>query len=146
MSSTAAKSKMKTHSDKFEEFVANEERRRLYERESLAFDASEMVAFLMEQRKMNKAQLARAIGKSRAYVTQLLSGSRNMTIHTLADLGFALGYRFELKARECKRNEETTEEVATHSIYRFCKRQRYVREAERADTPLPSHVSGCVGA
>jgi transcriptional regulator with XRE-family HTH domain len=97
------------HSDKFQEFIADDKRRLLYERESLAFDAAEMIAHLMTGRKMNKAQLARAIGKSRAYVTQLLSGSRNMTIHTLADLGLALGYRFELKARECKADNTHTE-------------------------------------
>jgi len=101
MRSVAARAKTRKYSDKFEEFVADPERRRLYEREALAFDASEMIAVLMEQRNVNKAQLARAIGKSRAFVTQLLSGSRNMTIHTLSDLGFALGYRFEIKPRKC---------------------------------------------
>lgn len=136
MSSKAAKA----YSDKFQEFIADRERRRLYERESLAFDASEMIAFLMAEKDMNKAQLARAIGKSRAYVTQLLSGSRNMTIHTMADLGLALGYRFELKARQFKHGNEDCE-TKSHSIYRFCKQPRgYVREEKGAaeqSTALP---------
>jgi transcriptional regulator with XRE-family HTH domain len=136
----------KVYSDKFQEFVADDERRKLYERESLAFDASEMIAFLMSEKEMTKAQLARAIGKSRAYVTQLLSGSRNMTIHTLADLGLALGYRFELKARQCRHAEESEGESKTHSIYRFCRSPRgYVREEgaqRRAPLPRTNTVSG----
>lgn len=55
---------------------------------------------LMEKRWVqNKAQLAERLGKSKAYVTQVLSGSRNMTLRTLADFAFALGFRVELKAR-----------------------------------------------
>ena len=80
MSSSAEKA----YKDKFQEFIADEERRKLYERESLAFDAAEMIAYLMAEKGMKRAELAKAIGRSRSYVTQLLSGRRNMTIHTMA--------------------------------------------------------------
>jgi transcriptional regulator with XRE-family HTH domain len=80
------------------EFVADAQRRRLLERESLAFEATELVSRLMEEQDISKAQLAGLIGKSRAYVTQLLSGSRNMTLHTSADLAFALGHRIGLRS------------------------------------------------
>lgn len=143
MSSKAAKA----FKDKFQEFIADDNRRLLYERESLAFDAAEMIAHLMVEKKMNKAQLARAIGKSRAYVTQLLSGSRNMTIHTLADLGLALGYRFELKARQCRSTDDCQDDVKTHSLYRFCKTSRYVHATERQErTASPSRSSASTGA
>jgi transcriptional regulator with XRE-family HTH domain len=127
----------KIYGDKFQEFIADDKRRLLYERESLAFDSAEMIAHLMVERKMNKAQLARAIGKSRAYVTQLLSGSRNMTIHTLADLGLALGYRFELKARQCKAENAQTE-AKTDSLYQFSKPPRYVRETGKQERRVVS--------
>ena len=83
---------------KFDEFIQDPARRRLFEQESLAFEAAELISGLMEQEGINKAELARRIGKSKAFVTQLLSGSRNMTVHTFADLAFALGNRIELSS------------------------------------------------
>lgn len=120
--SNASKTRVK---DKFEEFMADDERRRLYERESLAFDAAEIISVLMEEKEVSKAELARRVGKSRADITQLLSGARNMTIHTLADLAFALGTRLEFKARSCPvaQSEQAQEaEAKTHYLYRFNKR------------------------
>jgi antitoxin component HigA of HigAB toxin-antitoxin module len=78
---------------KFEEFIADPKRRPVYERESLAFEAAELISGLMEQHQVNKTELAERIGASKSHVTQLLSGSRNMTTHTLADLAFALGHK-----------------------------------------------------
>jgi transcriptional regulator with XRE-family HTH domain len=116
MSRTAAKTRVK---DKFEEFVADNERRRLYERESLAFDAAELISVLMEEKKVSKAELARRVGKSRAYITQLLSGARNMTMHTLADLTFALGARVEFKARDCSPEQPEKTDTQAYYFYRF---------------------------
>lgn len=79
-----------------EEFASDPVRRRLFEREALALQASEMILELMEKEGVNKKELAKRIGVSKAHVTQVLSGSRNMTVHTLADLVFALGRRVEL--------------------------------------------------
>jgi len=107
---------------KFQQFVADDERRRLYERESLAFDAAEMISHLMEENSVSKAELARRIGKSRSEVTQLLNGSRNMTIYSLADLTFALGYYIEFKARQHRPN--ASHETTSHAMYRFEPRSR----------------------
>jgi transcriptional regulator with XRE-family HTH domain len=52
----------------------------------------------MRDEKVNKTDLADRVGTSKSHVTNLLSGSRNMTMHTLADLTFALGYKVEIKA------------------------------------------------
>jgi transcriptional regulator with XRE-family HTH domain len=52
--------------------------------------ASEVIRALMEQQGVHKAELARRVGKSRAYVTQSLSGDRNMTLGTLASFANAL--------------------------------------------------------
>ncbi len=40
---------------------------------------------------ITKAALARRLGKSKAYVTQALSGGRNMTLRTLAEFAWACG-------------------------------------------------------
>ena len=90
--------KMARQKTKFEEFISDAERRRMYERESLAFDAAELISSLMETQRVNKSKLAKRLGTTKSHVTQLLSGSRNMTMHTLAELAFALGCKVELKA------------------------------------------------
>lgn len=53
----------------------------------------------MAEAGVNKAELARRLGKSRAYVTQLLGGRANMTVRTLADVAYALDAEVKLDAR-----------------------------------------------
>ncbi len=83
---------------KFEEFVQEYEHRRVFEQESLAFEATEMICTLLKQEGIPRAELAKRIGKSKAYVTQVLSGARNMTLHTFADFAFALGHKVDIRA------------------------------------------------
>src|ERR1039458_6427945 len=84
--------------DHFQNFISDPERRRIYEREALAFEASELISRLMEEQQLSKTDLARLVGTSKSHVTQLLSGSRNMTVHTLADLAFVLGHKVGIQA------------------------------------------------
>jgi antitoxin component HigA of HigAB toxin-antitoxin module len=91
---------------KFEEFIQDAGRHRIFEQESLAIEATELICTLMKERKMQKSDLAQRIGKSKAYVTQVLSGSRNMTLHTFADLAFALGHKVELHSSSLSKSSE----------------------------------------
>ena len=52
--------------------------------------ASQVIRALMEAQGITKAELARRVDKSRAYVTQSLSGDRNMTLSTFASFADAL--------------------------------------------------------
>jgi transcriptional regulator with XRE-family HTH domain len=61
----------------------------------------------MKKQGVSRAGLALLVDTSKAHITQLLSGSRNMTLHTFADLAFALGHRISYKAHELKEGEET---------------------------------------
>lgn len=70
---------------------------RLVEEESLILEATERITEVMDAEGISKAELARRLDKSRAYVTQVLDGSRNMTLRTLSDLAFALGYRIRIE-------------------------------------------------
>jgi len=90
---------MAEQKSKFDEFLSDKHGRRVYERESLAFEASEMICRLMEESGVNRAELAHRIGASKSLVTQLLTGSRNMTMHTLADLAFSLDHKIEMHAQ-----------------------------------------------
>lgn len=76
--------------------LGKNEFQRALEQESLILAATESLCELMDQRAVTKAELARRIGKSRGFVTQILSGNRNMTLRTLADLAFALGSKVDV--------------------------------------------------
>lgn len=71
--------------------------RRIYEQERLVFSAMEQLAEMMADESLSKADLARLLGTSRAYVTNLLSGRGNPTLRTLADVAVAMGFRFEMR-------------------------------------------------
>lgn len=45
----------------------------------------------LDEQGVSRAELARRIGRPKAFVTQVLSGSRNMTLRTVADIAAALG-------------------------------------------------------
>ncbi|MEE8585278.1 MAG: helix-turn-helix transcriptional regulator [Acidobacteriota bacterium] len=81
----------------YEEFAGiSEENRKLLRQEELILDATEGLASLMERQGITKADLARRLGRSRGYITQILAGSRNFTLRTLAEVANALGYRVHL--------------------------------------------------
>ena len=73
--------------------------RRLLAIEVLVAEAAELIAKLMAEQKLSKADLARRLDKSRAWVTQLLSGKANLTVRTLAEVVQALGAEVKLHAR-----------------------------------------------
>jgi transcriptional regulator with XRE-family HTH domain len=69
---------------------------RLLAQERLILDATETIVALLEERGVSRQELAARLGKSKGFVSQLLSGERNMTLRTLADLGYALGCDFSV--------------------------------------------------
>ena len=71
----------------------------LLEQEEFILAATELIFSLMEEAGITKAELARRVGRSRGYLTQVLDGTRNMTLRTLAELAAALGHRVCLDAR-----------------------------------------------
>lgn len=73
--------------------------RRLLAIEALAAEASETIAKLMADQKVNKAELAKRLNKSRSWVTQMLNGKANVTLRTLAEVAHALDAELKLRAQ-----------------------------------------------
>jgi transcriptional regulator with XRE-family HTH domain len=63
---------------------------KLVAQELLITEVTEEIWKAMEEAGVNKAELAKQMGTTKGYVSQVLSGSRNMTLRTLADICFAL--------------------------------------------------------
>ena len=68
----------------------SEKNKKLCAREGLIIDVTEDILVIMEDKGISKAELSRSLGKSRSFVSQTLSGARNMTLRTLSDICFAL--------------------------------------------------------
>lgn len=64
--------------------------KRAFAREELVYNVTEDILVALEDMGIAKKELARRLGKSKSYVTQILSGVRNMTLATLSDICFAL--------------------------------------------------------
>ncbi len=63
--------------------------------ESAVAGAAELIAKSMDERGLSKSDLAKRLGKSRSWVTQLLSGESNVTIRTLAQVLHFLGQELQ---------------------------------------------------
>ncbi len=89
-----------------EQFLKAPENQRLYQQEKLLVEATELLAEVMGKRQMSRAELARAIGKSKAFVTQVLRGNQNMTLRTVADLFGAMRHDVIIQAVPCEEDRE----------------------------------------
>lgn len=72
--------------------------------ETVILDVTEDLVIEMQSLGVDRVTLAMRLGKSKAFVSQILGGSRNMTLRTLADFCWALGLKpkitYERAARE----------------------------------------------
>ena len=65
-----------------------------------AVDVAADLTLLLHHAGQSRAELARALGWSRARVTQVLSGHENLTVQTIAAVTKALGYTFDVVFRK----------------------------------------------
>ncbi len=73
------------------DWLAHGQNRKLYAEERLIVEVAEEIWRTMERAELSKSNIAAALGKSKAFVTQVMSGTRNMTLRTLADIAFSMG-------------------------------------------------------
>ena len=81
-----------------EKLMSDDEGRKLYFREDLIFEITESICKVMEERRINKAELSRLAGVTKSNITQLLSGDHNMRLTTVADLLYALDAKLAVSA------------------------------------------------
>ncbi len=65
--------------------------------EKLLLDIREIIAERMNQKIISRAELAKTLGCSRSYVTQVLDGSANIRLGTLVKILFSLGIKPYIK-------------------------------------------------
>jgi len=89
------------HKTTYQEFEESSPKaRRLLREEELILQVQEELLRAMDEAKLTKADLARRLERSKGFVSQLLSGGRNLTVRTIADVADALGFQPTLQLEE----------------------------------------------
>lgn len=74
-----------------------EEEARLRAGEALALDVALLFSDWLKKKGWSQRDLAQHLGKSEPYVSQLLCGNSNITLHTLADVSYVLGAHVQVE-------------------------------------------------
>ncbi len=62
-----------------------------FQKSNFILDVTEEICKILSEKNITRQELADRLGKSKGFVSQILNGSRNMTLNTLADVCIALG-------------------------------------------------------
>ncbi len=106
---------MTTFSELYSEVLGTPE----YLAAGVKLDVALMLESIMEAKKISKAELAKQLGCSKPYVTNMLRGDSNFSILTLAKVATALGceLRIQMTPRTC------VEDIYNHkNILEFSKK------------------------
>ena len=112
-----------------------EEYERLLCQERLILDVTELLAGALEDGGVTRAELARRLGRTPGFVSQLLGGRRNLTLRTIADIAAALFLRplFKLSS-DRKTVSEWTNEINYNWIPQMSPQVAHLSEPERRTT------------
>ncbi len=76
---------------------ASAQNRRLLRQEELILEVTEALSEAMAREGVTKTELARRLGKTKGFVSQILAGSRNLTLRTIADVADTLGCQIRVQ-------------------------------------------------
>ncbi|MCM3903734.1 MAG: helix-turn-helix domain-containing protein [Pyrinomonadaceae bacterium] len=86
----------KTTSKRFADLLQSVEQSDRFQIDALKVEISEQIYRAMNRQRISNAELARRLGKSRAYVTKLLRGTTNFTLESLVRIGRALSNEVQI--------------------------------------------------
>ena len=104
-----------------DELMKDPEFRREYEKELLIGSFTDWMHDYLDEASVTRKELAERLGRSAGRVSQILAGSENLTLGSIADLGWALGIRFRLTGEPMNREgtgagDEVVPEWTTDAI------------------------------
>lgn len=98
----------------YDDVVATDEGFRNYLQERTILEATELICEMMDIAGVSRTELACRLGKSKADISQLLNGERNMTLRTLSDIFHALGRYVEIISIAHGRSGSSFDETICH--------------------------------
>ena len=105
---------------------------RLLRQEELILDVTETLTQALEAAGVTRVELARRLGRSPGFVSQVLGGGRNLTLRTIADIAAALSVR---PALMLSADRETKRELPVQWIHEVQPCQRVPHIFEDIDAP-----------
>jgi transcriptional regulator with XRE-family HTH domain len=89
-------------------------------RVSLIYDVTEDILLALEDLGLSKKDLATKLERTPALVSQLLSGSRNLTLNTLSDICFELGLKpsINIKSPSWVRSDQRWQPKQSSSVFK----------------------------
>jgi transcriptional regulator with XRE-family HTH domain len=79
--------------------LSDPDARREYEEAYLVGEVTDSLSALLQELGLSQADLAKRLRVTKGRVSQILSGRQNMTLRTLAAIGWALGVSFDFSPR-----------------------------------------------
>lgn len=143
--------KQETVAERFANLFERFEQSESYHIDAAKLEISEQIHLAMEQQGISRAELARSLGKSRAYVTKVLQGSTNFTLESLVRIARALDCQLDLQlsprhgASDLDALWEAGRRSASHSRVPFKASREYIKlidtpfkvVTEIEDAPIP---------
>ncbi len=77
----------------------------IWNQEAAILDVTELACKLMASHHISRTELAHRLKKTKGYVSQLLDGSRNMTIRTISDVFTVLGYKLRIDCEPLSKSD-----------------------------------------
>lgn len=82
--------------DRYKEFLEQPRDSVGYWAEGAILDFTDKLSEIMESQCVSRAELARRVDTSQAYITKVFGGQANFTVETMTKLALALGYRIRV--------------------------------------------------
>ena len=83
--------------------------RRLLGQEAFILETTERLSEALASEGITKAELAHRLGKTKGFVSQVLSGGRNLTLRTIADFSTVLGCEPRIEIHRLSGRKRLTE-------------------------------------
>lgn len=90
------------------------EYRRLVNQEKFILEVTEALSRAIEESGLTKSEVAKRLGKTKGFVSQLLGGGRNLTLRTVADLSDAIGVCLKVGVEKPEVAKTTREQYWTN--------------------------------
>lgn len=89
-------------------FESSKDGRRLLREEALILEVVEELSGALSAANISKTELALRLGKTKGFVSQILSGGRNLTLRTIASVSDAMGYAPHFQLRKDYQSQMVT--------------------------------------
>jgi transcriptional regulator with XRE-family HTH domain len=99
-----------------EQYVEDPIHMRLFQQERAIYEVTELIESLMQEQGVSRTELAKRLGKTKGWITQLLDGEANKTIRTVADTFAVLGREYHSSSQPIQISRTTSHTDASSVV------------------------------